>query len=142
MEQKSRALLRDIPVASCVHSTKGRSILTNARAHVRHPCVSVIDIRNCFPSIGPQRVFRALERVGFRKAVARLLARVLTCDHQLPQGAPASSTLVNLVLGDFDRKVGKLARQRGLTFTRYVDDIALSGGMRTWAVSRTTTNSN
>jgi RNA-directed DNA polymerase len=132
-----RELLRDIVLPSCVHSTKGRSVLTNARVHVRHAYVSVLDIEGCFPSIGPQRIKKALERTGFRGEVALLLSRLLTCDRELPQGAPASPTLVNLVLLDLDRKAESVARHCGLAYTRYVDDITLSGGRRTWDLART-----
>ena len=132
-----KRLLIHIPTHPCVHSVKGRSILSNARAHVRHPYIAILDIQDCFPSIGPSRVQRGLERVGFGDDVASLVTRLCTCDNQLPQGAPTSPVLVNYVLTDFDRKAAEMARRVGLTYTRYVDDITLSGGQRTLRLQKT-----
>lgn len=135
--QLYKGLLIQVPTHPCVHSVKGRSALSNARAHVRHPYVVVLDIEHCFPSIGPHRVQRGLERVGFCEDVASLLTRLCTCDHQLPQGAPTSPVLVNFVLTDFDAKAAEVTRSLGLTYTRYVDDITLSGGARTFRMQKT-----
>lgn len=125
-----KSLLIHVPSDPSVHSVKGKSILTNARVHVRHPYVAILDIHDCFPSVGPTRVQRGLERAGFRADVASLITRLCTCDRQLPQGAPTSPMLLNCVLLDFDRKAVAIAKDMGLCYTRYVDDITLSGGSR------------
>jgi len=129
-------LLRPIKVHPSVHSAVGRNALTNARVHLRHRFLSVLDIEDCFPSIGPHRVRRALERAGFPPDVARLLSRLTTVDHELPQGSPTSPRLLDLVLADFDGKVAAIARAIGLTYTRYVDDLCLSGGQRVTQVAK------
>jgi len=126
-----RELLRTIPVNDCVHSAPKRSILTNARAHLRHPFLSVFDIADCFPSITPNRVRAALMRVGFREDAAWLVTRLTTVNNELPQGAPTSPALLNIVFKDLDNKLASMARDRGLAFTRYYDDLCLSGGSRT-----------
>lgn len=130
-------LLRSIPVHDCVHSARGRSILTNARQHVGHPHLSRFDIRRAFPSVGPHRVRAALERAGFDHDFAKLLSRLTTVDHELPQGAPTSPALLNAVLVDFDGKIAAVACGAGLTYSRYVDDLYLSGGARTASLART-----
>lgn len=124
-------LLRAIPANDCVHSARKRSILTNARAHLRHPFLSVFDIADCFPSISPNRVRAALRRVGFREDAAWLVTRLTTVDNELPQGAATSPALLNMVFIDLDGKLASMARERGLAFTRYYDDLCLSGGSRT-----------
>jgi hypothetical protein len=124
-------ILRQLPVNPCVHSAPGRSILSNARRHVGHQYLSTFDIRHCFPAIGPRRVRAALERAGFNSAVAKLLTRLTTVGHQLPQGAPTSPALLNAVLVDLDGKIASVARAAGLSYSRYVDDLFLSGGART-----------
>ncbi len=124
-------LLRAIPANNCVHSTRKRSILTNAQVHLRHPFLSVFDIADCFPSISPNRVRAALRRVGFREDAAWLVTRLTTVDNELPQGAATSPALLNIVFIDLDGKLASMARDRGLTFSRYYDDLCLSGGSRT-----------
>jgi len=129
-------LLRPIGVNEAVHSAPGRSILTNARRHAGHSHLSTFDIRNCFPSVRPDRVRAGLERLGFNPGVAKLVTRLTTIGHQLPQGAPTSPALLSAVLVDFDGKLASMARRRGLTYTRYVDDLCLSGGARTENLAR------
>src|SRR6266571_4318342 len=124
-------LLRPIPVNNCVHSAPKRSILTNARVHVRHPYLSVFDIAECFPSISPYRVRAALKRVGFQEDAAWLVTRLTTVNNELPQGAPTSPALLNIVFIDLDEKLASMARTMGLVFTRYYDDLCLSGSSRT-----------
>ncbi len=129
-------LLRTLPVQACVHSARGRSILSNAQRHVGHSHLSVFDLRHCFPNVGPHRVRAALERAGFDRDVAALVTRLTTVEHLLPQGAPTSPALLNAVLVDFDGKLAAVARGTGLTYTRYVDDLFLSGGARTENLAR------
>ena len=130
-------ILRSLPVHPCVHSARGRSIISNAEQHVGHPYLSRFDIRHAFPSVGPHRVRAALERAGFARDVANLLMCLTTVEHELPQGAPTSPALLNAVLVDFDRKIVAVARGSGLSYSRYVDDLYLSGGARTVNLART-----
>ncbi len=129
-------ILRPLPVNACVHSAPGRSIITNAQRHAGHSYLSTFDVRHCFPSIGPRRVRAALERAGFDGGVAKVLTRLTTVGHQLPQGAPTSPALLNAVLVDLDGKLAAVAHGAGLTYSRYVDDVFLSGGARTPKLAR------
>jgi RNA-directed DNA polymerase len=129
-------LLRPVPVHDCVHSAPGRSIITNAKLHAGHPHLSVRDIQDCFPSITPSRIRAGLRRAGFDDGAASLVTRLTTFDNQLPQGAPTSPALLNAVFIDVDGKIESAARNAGLTYTRYVDDLFLSGGHRTADVAR------
>jgi len=131
-----KRLLRPIELAPCVFSAPGRSCRANARVHVKHPYLSVFDIRDCYPSIGPQRVRSALRRHGFDNNAVDVISRLCTTHHELPQGAPTSSALLNLVFVDLDGKLEAIARGAGLTYTRYVDDVFLSGGARTPNLAR------
>lgn len=133
-------MLRRIPAHDCVHSAPRRSILTNAQQHLMHPFLSVFDIADCFPSVSPYRVRAALVRVGFENQAAWLVTRLTTVNNELPQGAPTSPALLNAVLVDFDRKVSSVAHKNGLAFTRYYDDLFLSGGGRTPRFARVVEN--
>jgi hypothetical protein len=77
-----------------------------------------------------------LERLGFDPGVAKVVTRLTTVGHQLPQGAPTSPALLNAVLVDFDGTLAWMAHRRGLSYTRYVDDLYLSGGARTESLAR------
>jgi len=84
-------------------------------------------LQDCFPFITCKDVCETLHKAGFSLTVARIITRLTTYQGHLPQGAPTSSIIQNLV---FDYKVGrdiaKLAKEQGLTFTSFVDDITLS----------------
>jgi RNA-directed DNA polymerase len=70
------------------------------------------------------RVFRAL---GYTKAVSALLAGLVTLNGCLPQGAPTSPTLSNLICARIDFRLAGYCIRRHWRYTRYADDIAVSG---------------
>lgn len=96
--------------------------------HQRHPALMHRDVASFFPNVDHLRVVRTLQRLGFNDEDAALIANVCIVDDELPQGSPASVTLGNLVLIKLDTRIGSLCEEHGLTYTRYVDDVAVSGG--------------
>lgn len=104
-----------------------RSIVDHARPHVGKKMVVTLDIQRCFPSTTPEMVERALMKCGAPEEVASLITKLTTTDNQLPQGAPSSTAITNIVLIEMDGAYQRLALRHGLTYTRYVDDIAVSG---------------
>jgi RNA-directed DNA polymerase len=105
---------------------EGRSIVTNALPHVGKAVVIALDIRDFFPTTSAQRVTRYLRRVGWSKAAAAEMVRLCTWQGGLPQGAPASPRLSNLVNYHLDARLAGLAASMGATYTRYADDITYS----------------
>lgn len=115
----------------CVHGgVMGRSVMTNARPHVGKAIVFALDIKDFFPSVRPQSVTAIFEALGFHTYIAELLTGITTWNGQLPQGAPTSSSLANLSMVRVDMRVATLARRYGFAYTRYVDDLTLSGTPR------------
>lgn len=115
----------------CVHGfAKKRSIVTNARAHcsLRTRYVLNIDIADFFPTITFYRVRGLLmnKPFNFSYGNATVLAHVCTYNRTLPQGAPTSPMLANLVCRTLDRNLMALAKRQRATYTRYCDDITLS----------------
>ena len=104
----------------------GRSILSNASHHVGRRFVLTADIRDFFPSITAQRVDDCLEQLEFDPAHRRCLVQLVTRRGRLPQGAPTSPHLANLVARPLDLRLAGLARQHGWTYTRYADDLTFS----------------
>ena len=114
--------------------TAGRSVETNAEAHVGKNYVFNTDLKDFFPSITSRMVRDTLESLGVDSEVARYISVVCTIttdgddlpEDVLPQGSPASPILSNLVCREMDRHLDWLARKYGLTYTRYADDITFS----------------
>ncbi len=106
---------------------KGRSILANAVAHARAPFIAKLDIRNFYPSIRYQKVYNLFRGQDCSPDVARLFTLLTTRDHVLPLGTSTSPFLADQIVCGIDRRIGGLARKHGLTYTRYVDDVTLSG---------------
>ena len=106
---------------------RGRSILTGARPHARQPVVVSLDLEDFFPTVTIQRVIGLLRHHGCPKRCAWLLGRLVTREGRLPQGAPTSPMLANLTCRKLDARLTGLARQQGLAYTRYADDLTLSG---------------
>lgn len=117
--------------APAIHGgIRSRSIVSNAEAHVRKPVVFAMDVKDCFPSIGPDRVLRVFKGLGFEDEAAELLVILTTWKFQLPQGAHTSTALANLALAEVDFRIARLAEIHGFAYTRYVDDITISGNWR------------
>ncbi|MDB5388162.1 MAG: hypothetical protein JWM11_3808 [Planctomycetaceae bacterium] len=124
----------------------GRSILTNAQPHVGQDIVVNMDLESFFPSITFPRVRSVFHRMGYSPAVATILGllctecprRLVTYDGQayfvatgprgLPQGACTSPALSNQVARRLDKRLQGLATKLELKYTRYADDLTLSGG--------------
>lgn len=109
---------------------RGAGVLKAVRQHRAHPALLHRDLTNFFPSVSDVAIGRTLKRRGFSQRSSSDLAAICTLDGRLIQGSPASVTLGNLVLGKLDARIGSLCEQKGLTYTRYVDDLAVSGGRR------------
>lgn len=106
---------------------RGRGVLDNARFHLGQPVVLSLDIAGFFPSLKWRWVFRLFREFGYSRAVAGVLSHLCTLDGSLPQGAPTSPAISNLLLKDLDRRIGGFALARGIRYTRYADDMTFSG---------------
>lgn len=105
---------------------KNRDNVKNARIHKGQKYVFQTDIRDFFPSISHRRVYSALVSVGFSPDVASLITRLTTHKGHLPQGAPTSTFLANLVFKNTGDQIQQIAIQNNLRFTTFVDDVTLS----------------
>ena len=103
------------------------SIRDNAKFHIGQKYVISLDLVDFFPSINYERVYSTFAQQGYSKAVATLLSHLCTLEDQLPQGAPTSPALSNLIATRLDRRIGAFAIKNGYRYTRYADDITLSG---------------
>jgi RNA-directed DNA polymerase len=124
-------ILDKVPVLPCVHGgIRRRSIITNAEPHVSHAVVFSLDVENFFPHVDPERVYLIFRGLGFGEEAARILVKATTWKYQLPQGASTSTGLANLSLVRADSRILRLAGDHGFAYTRFVDDLTLSGEWR------------
>ena len=64
---------------------------------------------------------------GFSADVASVLTKLTTYKYKLPQGTPTSTALANLAFSAVDKRLSDLCEENNLVYTRFVDDIAISG---------------
>lgn len=121
--------------------TEGRSVVTNANIHKGQNYVFNIDLKDFFPSIEQPRVWKRLQLkpFNFPAQVASLLAGLCSMReireeddgsqkayYVLPQGAPTSPIITNMICDNLDRRLAGLAKRFGLRYSRYADDITFS----------------
>ncbi|SIO61458.1 RNA-directed DNA polymerase [Burkholderia sp. GAS332] len=149
-----QGLLDRVPAHDVVHGFRsGRNTVTFAAPHAGKAVVIRFDLMDFFTSVHAGRVYSVIRALGYPLEVARALTalctnrvpsgRLLAPDvrdridwqerqryrnRHLPQGAPTSPALANLCAFRLDLRLAGLARSLGATYTRYADDLALSGG--------------
>jgi len=106
----------------------GRSHLTAASVHLRAEWILSIDLENFFPSTPTDQIRDSLRKLGYRDGEGlELLTNLLSFRGRLSQGAPTSPVISNIALSDIDSALSDVAREFGIRFTRYADDITFSG---------------
>ena len=90
----------------------GRSIVHNARPHLGQGVVINIDLADFFPSITAERVQKAFRGIGWNKQAASVLTNICTYQGRLPQGAPTSPAISNLVCRRLDERLAALVAGR------------------------------
>jgi RNA-directed DNA polymerase len=131
-------ILSKVPVHRAAHGfLPGRSTVTNAEPHLGAAIVVKMDLVDFFPSIHYRRVAGLFEELGYSSAVAAELAGLCTYRPKLadgrmvwpgvlPQGAPTSPAITNLICRRLDARLTALATKVGATYTRYADDLTFS----------------
>ena len=105
---------------------KYASIVDAALPHQGKRVVVKMDIRRFFESTTADRVQAWFEQIGWRPEAAALLVKLTTSSGHLPQGAPTSPRLSNLVNSPMDEGLSCLAQQYKGSYSRYADDITIS----------------
>ena len=121
-----------------------RSIVDNAQKHIGQAVVMNMDLKNFFPTITYKRVKGLFKSFGYAEKYATILALlctepetdevkidgqryfVATGERHLPQGAPTSPVITNLICRTLDKRMVGAAKKLGFTFTRYADDCTFS----------------
>ena len=135
--QKLKAVQRAITEKILVHMPVSRyatayrygaSVQRNARVHIGKEKVLKLDIYHFFDSIRYQQLKdKVFTADRFSESIRILLSMLCYYRDVLPQGAPTSPAVSNIIMRDFDDTVGAFCAERGLAYTRYCDDMTFSG---------------
>ena len=106
---------------------KGENIINNAKFHKDQKVLLKLDIKDFFGSINFLHVYKAFINVGYSKSVSVLLAKLCLLNNKLPQGAPTSPALSNIIFVKLDEIISKYATKKNIRYTRYADDLTFSG---------------
>ncbi|CAM4110317.1 MULTISPECIES: retron St85 family RNA-directed DNA polymerase [Flavobacterium] len=138
-------ILHKIPHTDEAHGfIKKRSIVTNAKPHLEKDIVINIDLKDFFPTITHKRVKGLFHKMGYSEQIATILSLLCTYsevdeidldgvtyyvqsgERKLPQGAPTSPAISNMIVYKMDKKISGLAKKLNFTYTRYADDMTFS----------------
>ena len=109
--------------------TKNKSIITNAKIHIKKKYVLNIDLKDFFDSFHFGRVTGYFEKNRYFSLphdIAIILAQLTCYKGKLPQGAPTSPIITNLICQILDYRILSLAKKYRLDYTRYADDLSFS----------------
>lgn len=149
LKQAQRWVLEQILEKVALHDAahgfrKDHSILTNATPHCGSQLVINLDLRDFFPNVTWKRVYGLFLALGYSHSIATIFAQICTEPpveevemdgetwqvatgvRHLPQGAPTSPAITNLLCRRMDARMTGIARKHGFTFTRYADDLTFS----------------
>ncbi len=138
-------ILNKVAVHQAVHGfTQHRSIISNAQLHVGKKVVLNMDVKDFFPSIHYKRVKGLLQQLGYSEKISTILSLLCTeavteeaeidgrnyfvqkGNRVLPQGAPTSPAITNILCYKLDRRLQGLATKHQSHYTRYADDVTFS----------------
>lgn len=121
-----------------------KSILTNATPHLKSDILINMDLKDFFPSLSYKRVKGLFKSLGYSESIATILGLVCTeaevqeaeldgktffvelDERKLPQGAPTSPAITNIICKRLDKRMAELAENLGFIYTRYADDLTFS----------------
>lgn len=111
-------------ITDCIQGfTPGKSIITNALVHINAIWSIHIDIRHFFPTIGSKQIHKLFKFLN----IPLYYIDLVTDKDNLPQGSPASPKIANWVAFRIDNRLQKLCNDHNLKYSRYADDISISG---------------
>lgn len=104
----------------------GRNLKDNARYHRNKKVVIKLDLRNFFGSIHFPLVFNIFKEIGYNDELCRNLSALCLFRESLPQGAPTSPIISNIVFSKLDYVIFNYCQTKSINYTRYADDMTFS----------------
>ena len=129
-------ILADYPISRYAMAyTQGSSVQKNASLHVGKQKILKLDIDGFFDHITYSRVKDCVFcKENYSEPIRILLTMLCYYKESLPQGAPTSPAITNIIMYDFDEKIGKYCEENNFSYTRYCDDMTFSGDFEEKAV--------
>lgn len=135
LQNKFKCILDQIyKPRSCVYGfVSGKSIVDAAQVHKKKSkYILNIDLQDFYPTINFGRVRGLFISLGLGEKAASVFAHLVTHNGNLPQGAPTSPVISNMIAYKLDCKMIALARRYHLLYSRYADDLSLSTKKRSF----------
>ena len=124
----TEVLYTEMPHQSATGFVPGLSIVDNARPHTNKKKVLNIDIKDFFGSTKAKSVRSVFANFyGLKGSDLDDKVALCTWRGELPQGSPCSPHIANMVLYQFDQWLSYKCSRKGLSYTRYADDVTISG---------------
>lgn len=122
-------ILKNIKVSPTAKAyINGLSIKDNARYHKKQKEILNLDMENFFGNITERHVYVMFKGLGYNKQVSSILTKICCLNGVLPQGAPTSPMISNIIFRFADRRIFEFCKKNELRYTRYADDMTFSGG--------------
>ncbi|EGQ9161392.1 TPA: RNA-directed DNA polymerase [Vibrio vulnificus] len=106
---------------------QGKSHIDNAKMHIGCKQMLKLDLVNFFGHITISQIEKVFIECGYTKDLSNKLAKICTYYDHLPQGAPTSPALSNIIFYELDCILYDISQSNGLIYTRYADDLCFSG---------------
>jgi RNA-directed DNA polymerase len=138
-------ILKKVSVHEAAHGFMNqKSIVSNANPHLAAETVVNMDMKNFFPTITYERVKGVFRKLGYSQQISTILALLCTepdileteldgekwyvanGERHLPQGAPTSPMITNILCRKLDARLLGLSKKHGFAYTRYADDMTFS----------------
>lgn len=107
-------------------AVRGKDNVLNAKIHQGKKFKFKTDLKDFFPSIGNNQVFNMFRSFNFSPTVSRTLTQLTTYKGKLPQGAPTSPIISNLIFIKTGNKLDEFSKQNNIIFTSFIDDLTFS----------------
>ena len=122
-------VLEEKMISKCAYAyKKGLSTILNAKSHVGCKVILKLDIENFFDNINFYKVYNSCFNESlYPKKLGMLLTNLCVYNDSLPQGAPTSGYISNIVLRNFDCNINAYCKDKNINYTRYSDDMTFSG---------------
>lgn len=124
----SENILSKVKIDPCAKAyRKGYNLKDNAKFHRKQDIVLKIDVEDFFSNLKAVSVLKFFKSVGYTKELSIVLTNLVTLDGFLPQGAPTSPIISNILMRDFDNNIFEICNSNSIRYTRYADDLTFSG---------------